>query len=210
MSHVAIIGAGYSGTLAAIQILALTGARVTLIERARPARGAAYGTDSPDHLLNVRAAGMSAYPDRPSHFADWIAGKGLGGPDSFAERRIYGAYLEEELAAARALHGGRLQLVEGQAMDVTPGPEGGETVLLSDGRRVEADRVILAAGNLAPDVPGVIARAGLPDDVYVADPWAGPIARDLGASDTVLLVGTGLTAVDAALSLEAAGFTGRI
>lgn len=42
---------------------------VTLIEK-RPdvGRGIAYYTANPDHLLNVRAANMSAFPDQPDHF----------------------------------------------------------------------------------------------------------------------------------------------
>ncbi|WP_106640318.1 FAD/NAD(P)-binding protein [Allosphingosinicella vermicomposti] len=206
--HIAIIGAGYSGTLQAIQLLALTDARVTLIERAQPARGVAYSTSSADHLLNVRASGMSAYPDRPAHFADWLASEGLGGPTTFAQRRIYGAYLEAQLAEARALYGERLTIVADEAVDVVAGPEG-EGVTLASGNSLIADLVILCIGNLAPDVPGIIARTTLPDDVYVADPWAGPILDDLSDDDTVLLIGTGLTAVDAALMLDAGGFRGR-
>ena len=206
--HIAIIGGGYSGTLQAIQLLALTDTRVTLIERARPARGVAYSTSSPDHLLNVRASGMSAYPDRPSHFADWLAAQGHGGPETFAQRRIYGAYLETQLAEAQALYGDRLTIRADEAIDVVAG-EGGEIVALASGESLTANIVILCIGNLAPDVPGIIARAGLSEGVYIADPWAGPILDDLSDEDTVLLIGTGLTAVDAALMLDAGGFRGR-
>lgn len=207
--HVAIVGGGYSGTLQAINLLALTDARVTLIEKGRLARGVAYSTASPDHLLNVAAARMSAFPDRPLHFAAWLAAKGLGGPESFAQRRVFGAYLEDQLDEARAAYGGRLSIIAGEAVDIVASGEA-ETVILADGRRIDADRAILSIGNLPPDVPGLIARADLADGVYVADPWAGPILDDLRAEDTVLLVGTGLTAVDAALMLDAGGFRGRI
>ena len=68
--HVAIIGAGFSGTLLAINLLRHDGPAATLIERGDAAGlGVAYGTRQSDHLLNVRAANMSAFPDRPDHFA---------------------------------------------------------------------------------------------------------------------------------------------
>ena len=56
MKRVAIAGGGASGALLAVNLLRHTGAEVVLIERGpRVARGAAYGTDDPNHLLNVRA-----------------------------------------------------------------------------------------------------------------------------------------------------------
>lgn len=207
MKHVAIVGGGFSGVMQAVNLLRHTGARVTVIERARLARGAAYGTCNPEHLLNVRAAGMSAFPAEPRHFADWLAANGGGDADSFAERRLYGRYIEELLAGAAATAGDRLAIVEGEAVDIVAGER--EMVKLGDGRSVEADAVVLSIGNLAPDVPGIIAGARLAAGVYVADPWASDVATDLRDDETVLLIGTGLTAVDAALMLDAAGFRGR-
>ena len=69
--HAIIIGGGASGVLLAYQLLQNPkfGFRVTLIER-RPeiGRGPAYHTSNPEHVLNVRAANMSALPDDPEHF----------------------------------------------------------------------------------------------------------------------------------------------
>ncbi|WP_204315797.1 FAD/NAD(P)-binding protein, partial [Klebsiella pneumoniae] len=57
IEHVAIIGAGFSGTLQAINLLRHEGPRATLIERAPVAGlGLAYGAAHPSHVLNVRAA----------------------------------------------------------------------------------------------------------------------------------------------------------
>ena len=64
---VAIIGAGFSGLLAAVRLLVdPDGPRVRLIERRSAfARGAAYSTEDPAHLLNVRASNMSAFLNSP-------------------------------------------------------------------------------------------------------------------------------------------------
>jgi uncharacterized NAD(P)/FAD-binding protein YdhS len=142
---------------------------------------------------------MSAYPDAPDHFARWFEQSG-GTAESFAPRMAYGDYVVEQLAAS----GEGLEIVRGEAVDVE-----GSNVLLADGRRIEADAVVLAPGNLPPATPrGIDSEAlGLR---WVADPWAPGIADGLDASDTVLLVGTGLTAIDVALTLEASGFCGRI
>ena len=204
--HIAIIGGGYSGTLLALNLLRRGDSQVTLIERGEtPARGVAYSTPSSEHLLNVRAGRMSAFADAPSHFADWLAARGEGDADSFAQRRIYGTYLEELL---RGGDQARLRVVRGEVIDVAR-EEGRERVVLADGRSVEADVVVLAVGNLPPEAPRGIS-ADLGADVYVADPWSGSISAGLQPKDRVLLVGTGLTAVDAVLTLAEADFQGEI
>lgn len=206
--HIAIIGGGYSGTMQAINLLRHSKARVTLIERGpRVARGAAYSTPYADHLLNVRAGRMSAFADAPAHFSDWLSKRGGGDADSFAQRRIYGDYLQEILTEAASRAGERLTLIKGDASSVTRA-DGCEQVDLSDGRRVLADAVIFSVGNLPPETPR--AFHGDLGDLYVADPWSGDIAASLRSDDEVLLVGTGLTAIDAALMLDSAGFKGRI
>jgi uncharacterized NAD(P)/FAD-binding protein YdhS len=207
--HIAIVGGGYSGIIQAVNLLRFGDLKVTLIERAgQVARGAAYSTRHADHLLNVRAGKMSALADSPDHFAEWLSNQGLGGAADFAERRVYGRYLEELFGSAAGEAGEQLRVVEGEAVSVTRDAEG-EDVHLANGQRIEADAVILSVGNLAPERPRSI-PADLDEGIYVADPWAGDIAEDLGDGDHVLLIGTGLTAIDAALMLDASGFKGRI
>jgi uncharacterized NAD(P)/FAD-binding protein YdhS len=196
----AVVGGGLSGALQAIHLLREGAAQVTLVERSRtPGRGVAYSTARPEHLLNVPARRMSAYPDAPDHFADWYAKRG-GTAESFAPRMAYGDYVVEQLDAA----GPGLEIVRGEAVDVEA-----THVLLADGRGIEADAVVLAPGNLPPATPRGIDAAAL-GALWLGDPWAAPIADGLGPDDNVLLIGTGLTAIDAALTLEASGFRGRI
>src|SRR6476659_401025 len=121
---IAIIGAGFSGTLAALHLLDRLPARTLLLcERSAAfARGAA-STQELVHLLNVRAANMSAWPDAPEHFTDWLARTRAGSPDpdlprqihdtaagTFVARGLYGRYLTELLRAALAEHRGALRL----------------------------------------------------------------------------------------------------
>ncbi len=207
--HVVVVGGGYSGTLQTIELLN-QGARVTLIERSPLlARGVAYGTSHSDHLLNVRAQGMSAFAERPSHFSDWLTSAGIGGPSDFVARRTYGAYLGELLDHAKMEAGVRLRLHNGDAVDVRSlGTR--EIVRLRDGSVVEADAVVLALGNLPPEPPRGIDPDALGSGIYISDPWKEDITAGLASSDTILLIGTGLTSIDAALILDSAGFEGKI
>ncbi|MBS0478887.1 MAG: FAD/NAD(P)-binding protein [Proteobacteria bacterium] len=208
--HVAIIGAGFSGTLQAINLLRHDGPRATLIERAtEPGKGLAYGAAYPDHLLNVRASNMSALPDDPDHFVRWLAANGRGDAGAtFVQRVTYGAYLRGQLDHALAASGDRLTLLRADVRDVRQTGEGAE-VVLTDGRTIAADVAVLAVGNLPPhDPPGF--GESLTADRYKSDPWDRSVPVALSDEDTVLLIGTGLTMVDIALLLESSGFKGRI
>jgi uncharacterized NAD(P)/FAD-binding protein YdhS len=197
--RIAIVGAGYSGTMAAVEaIRASPAADVVLIEKSgRFAAGAAYGTRNASHLLNVRARSMSALADAPDDFADWLAREGLGGSETFARRRDYARYLAgiSERSGARR--------VVGEAVGVE-----GQTLVLASGERLDFDALVLAGGNYPGRTP---ARLGIET---VDDPWgpdgAEAIARLANEPGELLLLGTGLTMVDVALSLDDAGFQGRM
>jgi uncharacterized NAD(P)/FAD-binding protein YdhS len=196
---VAVVGGGAAGALQALHLQRAGVGPVTLIERARaPGRGVAYSTTRPEHLLNVPARRMSAFGDDPDHFTRWLAARDGGGAEDFAPRMAYGDYLAGLLAEAG------IEAVRAEAIDIS-----GRAVRLANGGAVAADAVVLAPGNFKPATPPGIDPAAL-GPLWVDDPWAEGIADGLGAGDVVLLLGTGLTAVDAALTLEATGFAGRI
>jgi uncharacterized NAD(P)/FAD-binding protein YdhS len=200
--RVAVVGAGASGTIQALHLIRAGAGKVMLIERARiPGRGVAYGTRRPEHLLNVPARRMSVWPDDPDDFAHWLAARG-GEPYDFARREQFGDYLAGLRAREPAI-----EIVVGEAVAIEDGAE--QTVRLRDGRALLADAVVLAPGNLPPRVPAGLDPARL-GAAFVGDPWQAGFAQGLGDEDNVLLIGTGLTAVDAALTLDALGFRGRI
>src|ERR1700754_284156 len=148
LSHVVIVGGGFSGALLAINLVRHDGPRATLIERRSvPGRGTAYSTAHPRHLLNVRAADMSAYPDDPDHFTRWLAGCSDYEGSHFVPRRIYGDYLEQLLHEAIGRSEGGLAVVHGDAADIERAGDR-QRVLLSDGAAIEGDVVVLAVGNL--------------------------------------------------------------
>jgi len=199
VTRVAIIGGGAAGALQALHLVKAGIGPVTMIERARePGRGVAYSATRPEHLLNVPARRMSVYADDPEHFTRWFSGRTGGTAEDYAPRMLYGDYLTEALRAAG------MAAVKGEAVDIADG-----RVLLANGGAIHADKFILAPGNFKPATPRGIDPAAL-GALWVDDPWAQGIGGGLGRGDVVLLVGTGLTAIDTALTLEAAGFAGRI
>lgn len=205
---VAVVGAGFSGVLTAIHLLERhPQVVVRLVEQAgRFGPGRAYAAGNAAHLLNVRAANMSAFPDRPEHFTDWLAANGEppSSGDAFVSRGRYGEYLQSLLRAALGEdgHPGRLLLEQDEAIAAEPRADGGWRVRLALGRDLDADALVLAVGLGPPrPVPGATAEA-LASSRYVADPWS--VDPDRLPGGDILLVGCGLTMVDAALTLARA------
>jgi uncharacterized NAD(P)/FAD-binding protein YdhS len=198
--HVVVVGGGASGTLTAIQLLRRggTGLAVTVLEpRAELGRGVAFGTLDPWHRLNVPAVTMTALSEDPDDFCRWA---GVD-PTSFPDRATYGRYLAARLASAREAspvafehRRARTVVIDGSASPMR--------VALEDGESLDADAVVLATGNELPVIPAflrAVAEAGEPR--FVRDPWAGAALDSVVAGETVLIVGTGHTAMDLAASV---------
>jgi len=214
---IAIIGAGFSGTMLSLQLLrhCSPGTRIQLIEQAPGfGTGLAYASVCPEHRLNVPAGRMSAFPDRPHDFLEFLGRQPanvLGGtvPDagSFVPRQLYGRYLQNLLTdAIRTCPEGRLELVRGKTLAITPEPSG-LLLRLAGGRAIMASTAVIATGNAMPADPCPTLR-GTP--FYRSNPWDYDVAVGLAADGTVLLVGTGLTMIDTALQLLSQGHRGPI
>lgn len=213
---IAVIGAGFSGSLVALHLLAAGPAapRILLVERARGfGKGVAYSTRHGAHLLNVRAGNMSAYPDRPAHFLDWLRCRNEeADPAGFVARATYGQYLQDMLsqAAMGSDAVGRLVLVADDAVSLTGRPDGGFLLTTDVGRTYAVDGAVLAVGNFPPDPPPGVDKDLLGSFRFRTDPWAPEALSRINGMDPVLLLGTSLTMVDVALSLADQGHQGPI
>lgn len=210
---IAIIGAGFSGTVTAVHLLRRGlpgGLRVLLVNRSGlMARGVAYGTRIVEHVLNVPAGRMSALPDDEESFVRFARRHDptvKGG--SFVPRRLYGDYLEALLdgAAASAPAGTSLERLVSSVVDLRPvESEGAVEMDLADGRSLRVDRVVLSLGNHAPANPPIADDGFYASPRYIQDPWRPGAFDAVPADKPVLLIGTGLTMIDVVLSLRARG-----
>ena len=216
MTTIAVIGAGFSGTLLTLHLLrhCPPPTRLVLIERnSQFGRGLAYATGNASHILNVPAGRMSAFHDRPNNFLEWLTNH----PDTeigpsvdagtFAPRRQFGAYIRALLNDEIKRSGrGRLELVKGDVI----GLDQNRVLTLDRDRTLQADFVVLATGNFPPEPMPVANPAFYDTSFYRPDPWAADALTELEPDAPVLLVGTGLTAMDAVISLLDQGHRGPI
>lgn len=202
-SPVAIVGAGFAGTMVAAQLARRAIGSVLIDSGDRAGGGTAFSTRDPAHLLNIPAETMGAWPEAPADFAD----KSGAGPGSYAQRRMFGRYLRAILADAIA--SGHVAAIVGRAVEAKA-ENGRWLVKVGTGDTIEADALVLAIGN---QPPGVLAAAQVAGDRLIGDPW-GRRAREAVADCAerqldVLILGTGLTMIDVALSLDSAGHEGK-
>ncbi len=193
---------------------------VTLINHRRATgRGVAYGTRRGEHLLNVAARNMSAFPHFPDHFVQWLRTRSeyeqvpeIELRERFIPRLTYGDYLrglmQHHLLAPPASMPTVTTFVEDEVTDVVAHGDGAN-LHLARGTTMEADRVVLATGNETPT--GFPGAEGLEDHpAWVGNPWLPWDNRIPASGGTVVLLGTGLTTVDAVITLRTLGWHGHI
>jgi uncharacterized NAD(P)/FAD-binding protein YdhS/quercetin dioxygenase-like cupin family protein len=198
--NVVVVGGGLSGVAAAIHLLRRGDAdlRVTLVERGPwIGRGVAYGVDSEVFRLNVPASRMSLDPERPGDFVAWAGAE--ADPAAFLSRARYGAYVVARLAEAVRSSRAKLRVVRGDAVEVDE-----RSVRLASGASLPAEIVVLATG-IAPR----LAPSSLPDDPRILDAWDEVAMAALPHDGRILILGSGLTAVDVVTWLATHGFRGR-
>ncbi|HEV7755877.1 MAG TPA: FAD/NAD(P)-binding protein [Mycobacteriales bacterium] len=212
---VGIVGAGAAGCLTAAHLaVAATASRrdldVLLLDpRPSTGRGTAYSTRDPRHRLNVPTAGMSAWPDDPEHFLRWRRAERDPGarPGDFAPRADYGTYLAAALDEAVGRSRGRVRLERRYERATGLQPHGRRVRLgLGETGARSVDAAVLAIGASPPGTawaPDTLVRSPR----FVADPWAPGALSRVDPVAPVLLVGTGLTMVDIALTLDLPGRT---
>src|SRR5271165_4058946 len=111
-----IVGAGFSGTVLAANLLRRPPARPTdivLIERGSSiGRGVAYAAHEFGYLLNVPAARLSADSRDPLQFLRFARGRlGWADGEDFLPRALYGDYLQDLLLQAERAAPAHVKLI---------------------------------------------------------------------------------------------------
>src|ERR1700743_3750250 len=107
ITTIAIVGGGVSGTLTAFHLVrqGTPAAFVLIDKRSDFGLGLAYSTPSLRHLLNVPAGKISALPDQPDHFLNWLRKNHdpTATEKTFAPRAIFGRYIQSLLRSTSPL-----------------------------------------------------------------------------------------------------------
>jgi len=213
-ARVAIVGGGYTGAAAAVQLARASrhAVAITIVEpRAEVGRGLAYSTLDPDHRLNGPLDNHLVDPDTPDELQRWCEDRGIfaGDPEVqasngalYIRRGDFGAHVDD---VVRATPGIRHH--QALATGLRVAQHGFEVV--AEEARIPADLVIVATGNGTSTLPRAFAAiSGHP--ALAGDPFDAARLHAIRRDDRVFLVGSGLTALDVISTLERAGHRGTI
>ncbi len=215
MKRITIIGGGASGTLLAVNLLNTAGDKpveINLIERrSRVGRGVAFGTDQTSHLLNVPAAKMGAFPDDIEHFHKWLTANGHGyDSHAFVPRKLFSEYLRDLLreASENKPQTAQLNFIDDEAVSIRIANDEA-TIGLRSKHTVMSDQVILAFGNFAPPHPSVPDLSFTSAEKYFQDPWSKRLYETIKPTDSIFVIGTGLSMIDVAMHYHQHGHQGQ-
>lgn len=184
--EIVIIGSGFSGTTLATQLVQkFKTINVKIIEKTKENQfcGRAYSIEAGNSLLNVSAGLMGAFEECPTDFVNWSKPYGQFENHQFVERRLYGLYLKD-LAQKNSL-----SVINDSIWDIDPKSK----IIFGKNNNYKYDMLILANG--------------LP----VNNPEISKIEVLLKEErSSINILGSGLSAIDAAIAISNHGFKGVI
>jgi len=196
---IAVIGGGFSGTMVIRQLIdqGFQGSIDRFCTANSQTLGPAYNPQSAHHLLNVRSQNMSAFPDKPNHFIEFLQDRHpeISHANEFVPRAIYGKYLQslwEETQILAAQSNILLKLIIDETPDFTV-----------------YDTLVLATGNELPRFPKQLPLQLKNSPFYHGNPWR--LNLELIPNEKpIFILGNGLTMADTVLSLREWGFQQKI
>lgn len=210
-----IIGDGFAAAVALIHLLRqeFDAQSITILGKHSPGRGNAYGCTNPAFRLNVREDLPIIFSEDPLHFARW-ANEHIKDPQAktsagyFYRRSDFGAYMNQ--LVNHQLDGRALNHIQGEAQHIT-GSDSRWQVELKTGERIDAKAIILATGNATPIWPCPVQIEQTSSQLTLTEnPWPGDYLHQIPTKDHVLLLGGGLTALDAINGLVEQGHQGQV
>lgn len=222
MKKIGIIGGGFTGTMTVAQLIDKLTAPCEIIlinEKETLNKGIAFNPYSDKHLLNVVADRMSAYPDKPTHFLDWVMQReNFKGKDrtlivnSFLPRCLYGEYLCDIWATkAKIVESKQIKLsvIDNFVTDLDVS-DSCVTLVLDDNSSFNVDYCVIATGNHPPKNPLIKDMDFYKSKNYFQNPWNIKSVKAATNNLPILIIGNGLTMVDTVLGLLEQGFKGDI
>ena len=212
-----IIGDGFAAAVSAIHLLrkGIPADSLTIIGAGSLGKGNAYGCVSPSFRLNVREDLPIVFSEDPLHFARW-AEANIDDPEAktsagfFYRRADFGRYVAELIAAEVGFE--KIQRIPSKVTCLSQAHDGLWKLGIADGGIFFAEKVIIATGNSPPTWPCPV-KTELGEQIYprlIENPWTGQYLAAIQPEEHVVLLGGGLTALDAIYALAEQGHRGRI
>lgn len=209
--RIAIIGGGFCGVLTAIHLLQDKNRyqQIHIINKGAVfTKGVAYAPHTAGLLLNVPNGRMSALPDVPDHYVQWLlkqypncySQESLAA--EFSTRQQYGEYLNDlwNDTVSKSGYCNQIKVYNDAAEDIT---EDGDQlhIHLQSHWLLTVDIAIIATGNEQPGLPSGLDRSLQKSNYYFNDPWKKACIENIEPTGDILIIGNGLTMADTVIGL---------
>lgn len=209
---IAVIGGGASGVAVVLQLVeqiknGKSISNIAIVEKnTELGPGLAFSAACSGTILNMHSDTMGIYHENLMDYTNWRSSLEDG---PFPSRVNYGNYLQDRWSRAiteAKLLGTEITVVKGTALEISREQDGRITVVMDDGSKMTATSTVLALGNFSGT-----ANAHLLDcPGYLENPWPTSQLSSIPSDAHVIVIGSRLSAVDAAIFLSDNGHQGPI
>ena len=216
MKEVVIIGDGFAAAVLVTHLLrrGISASAITVIGSGALGKGNAYGCNNPFFRLNVREDLPIIFADDPLHFSRWAL-RHINDSEArtkagyFYRRQDFGRYISELVACESK--SGQIEQIKARVLGLS-GSEGSWNLELDSHSAITAKQVIIATGNPPPVWPCAVINLNpaLSTSCLIENPWTGQGLDDIETQENIILLGGGLTALDAINALVERKYLGMI
>jgi uncharacterized NAD(P)/FAD-binding protein YdhS len=221
MKKIAIVGFGFCGIMVFGNILKKISSQksqnkikfIIFEKDGEEAVGAGFSNFNDNYILNVPAKRMSPFQDSPNDFLDFLKENypdiyNKNGPDGFISRNIYGQFLKKlrndffNLANDLKID---CELIQKAVIDIDEGFK-----INTKDAFFDADEIIISSSFVQSKL-----NYCLNDEKLISPLWSKNSVNfhqknNFKIDDKICIIGTGLSAVDVLVGLNAKNFSGKI
>ena len=221
MKKVAIIGFGFCGIMVFGNILKKISTQkshnkikfIIFEKDGEESLGAGFSNFNDNYILNVPAKRMSPFEESPNDFLDFLKENypeiyNKNGPDGFVPRNVYGHFLKKlrddffQLANDLKID---CELIQKAVIDIDEGFK-----IHTENAIFDADEVVLSSSFVQSKL-----NYCLNDEKLISPLWSKNSINfhqknNFKVDDKICIIGTGLSAVDVLVGLNAKNFSGKI
>jgi uncharacterized NAD(P)/FAD-binding protein YdhS len=215
IKEVVIIGDGFAAAVMVIHLLrrGVDPSALVLLGSGELGKGSAYNCINPFFRLNVREDLPSVFSEDPLHFARW-AEIHIDDPEAktdagfFYRRSDFGRYISELVAKEAGSE--QIERITATATNLYRSDKHWHIETSNRGTLV-TKKTIIATGNPPPVWPCHVTNHQLTDlSQLIENPWSGHELTNIDAHEEIILLGGGLTALDAINALVGQAHRGMI
>lgn len=170
--------------------------------------GLPYALHEEAHLLNLPKEVMEPIVGESDHFVQWLNERGLNPETAYPSRYLFGQYLEHRAIRVQLeaeQNGLQIHyLVNNEVLEIEESAQGFQIKAVQGLYLV--DFLVLSPGHM----PSQCYQEWIGQDGYIHNPLAPDAFKAIKPQQTITLIGSRLTAIDAVLKLKRMGHRGKM